>query len=104
MDTVVTAVRKLFAFVTGTNPQFRSQGGSNAENLALQNIQVKVFCIPSEPSLISYIARQDSGWCWLTCLHSFFHGCEGRQEVSLSLEVQMSTKGAQNSHLFEAVS
>lgn len=40
MDSVVTAVRQLFAFVTGIRPQFRSQGGSNAENLALQNIQV----------------------------------------------------------------
>lgn len=40
MDTVVTAVRNLFGFVTGVRPQFRSQGGSGAENLALQNIQV----------------------------------------------------------------
>jgi len=42
MDTVVTAVRNLFGLVTGARPQFRSQGGSTAENLALQNIQVKV--------------------------------------------------------------
>lgn len=41
MDSVVTAVRQLFGFVTGTRPQFRSKGGSNAENLALQNIQVR---------------------------------------------------------------
>lgn len=40
MDSVVTAVRQLFALVTGARPQFRQQGGSNAENLALQNIQV----------------------------------------------------------------
>jgi NAD+ synthase (glutamine-hydrolysing) len=40
MDTVVTAVRNLFAFVTGAKPQFRAHGGSAAENLALQNIQV----------------------------------------------------------------
>jgi NAD+ synthase (glutamine-hydrolysing) len=40
MDSVVTAVRQLFALVTGVRPQFRQQGGSNAENLALQNIQV----------------------------------------------------------------
>ena len=40
MDSVVTAVRQLFAMVTGVRPQFRQQGGSNAENLALQNIQV----------------------------------------------------------------
>lgn len=40
MDTVVTAVRELFAMVTGVKPKFRAHGGSNAENLALQNIQV----------------------------------------------------------------
>lgn len=40
MDSVVTAVRNLFGFITGVRPKFRSQGGSNAENLALQNIQV----------------------------------------------------------------
>jgi hypothetical protein len=42
MDTLVTAVRNLFAVVTGHRPQFRAHGGSNAENLALQNIQVGV--------------------------------------------------------------
>ena len=41
MDTIVMAVRNLFGLVTGARPQFRSQGGSNAENLALQNIQVE---------------------------------------------------------------
>lgn len=43
MDTLVTAVRNLFAVVTGHRPQFRSHGGSNAENLALQNIQVSAM-------------------------------------------------------------
>ena len=41
MDTLVTAVRNLFSFVTGVKPQFRAHGGSAAENLALQNIQVR---------------------------------------------------------------
>lgn len=41
MDTVVTAVRNLFGFVTGVRPQFRAHGGTAAENLALQNIQVR---------------------------------------------------------------
>lgn len=36
----MTAVRELFAMVTGVKPKFRVHGGSNAENLALQNIQV----------------------------------------------------------------
>lgn len=40
MDTVVTAVRNLFAMVTGIKPRFRAHGGTSAENLALQNIQV----------------------------------------------------------------
>ena len=40
MDTVVTAVRNLFAMVTGAKPRFRVHGGTSAENLALQNIQV----------------------------------------------------------------
>ena len=42
MDTIVTAVRNLFGLVTGIKPQFRVHGGSAAENLALQNIQVKI--------------------------------------------------------------
>jgi NAD+ synthase (glutamine-hydrolysing) len=42
IDTVVIAVQKLFTFVTGRSPQYRVHGGSNAENLALQNIQVGV--------------------------------------------------------------
>lgn len=40
MDTVVSAVRSLFEMVTGIKPRFRVHGGSSAENLALQNIQV----------------------------------------------------------------
>ena len=40
MDTVVTSVRNLFAMVTGVKPRFRVHGGTSAENLALQNIQV----------------------------------------------------------------
>jgi len=40
MDLVVTAVRDLFARVTNIKPKFKVHGGSQAENLALQNIQV----------------------------------------------------------------
>lgn len=40
MDTLVTAVRDLFAFVTNVKPRFKVHGGTDAENLALQNIQV----------------------------------------------------------------
>lgn len=41
MDTAVAAVQGIFTLVTGKKPRFGSQGGSNAENLALQNIQVR---------------------------------------------------------------
>ena len=41
MDSVVTAVRTLFGYVTGVTPKFKVHGGSEAENLALQNIQVR---------------------------------------------------------------
>lgn len=40
MDAVVLAVRNLFGMVTGVKPKFKVHGGSEAENLALQNIQV----------------------------------------------------------------
>jgi hypothetical protein len=40
MDTVVTSVQSLFSFVTAKRPRFKVHGGSQAENLALQNIQV----------------------------------------------------------------
>ncbi|KAF8518931.1 hypothetical protein BU17DRAFT_75991 [Hysterangium stoloniferum] len=42
MDTVVASVRQLFTFVTGFRPSFRANGGSNTENLALQNIQARL--------------------------------------------------------------
>jgi hypothetical protein len=42
MDTAVSAVKGIFSLVTGKTPQFKVHGGSNAENLALQNIQVSV--------------------------------------------------------------
>ncbi|ANB15267.1 glutamine-dependent NAD(+) synthetase [Sugiyamaella lignohabitans] len=42
IDTVVTAVRKLFETVTGKSPQYKVHGGSQPENLALQNIQARL--------------------------------------------------------------
>ena len=44
MDTAVTAVKGIFSFVTGRTPNFKVHGGSGAENLALQNIQVSYTC------------------------------------------------------------
>jgi NAD+ synthase (glutamine-hydrolysing) len=45
MDTLVTSVQSLFSLVTGKTPRFKVHGGSQAENLALQNIQVCAHCI-----------------------------------------------------------
>ena len=42
MDTIVTALRTLFQVVTGVRPRFRAHGGTDAENLALQNIQARL--------------------------------------------------------------
>ncbi len=42
IDSVVTAVTQLFIRVTHKTPQFKVHGGSNAENLALQNIQARL--------------------------------------------------------------
>jgi hypothetical protein len=40
IDSLVAALTALFTCVTGKVPRFRADGGSAAENLALQNIQV----------------------------------------------------------------
>ncbi|KAK0457751.1 uncharacterized protein EV420DRAFT_1547161 [Desarmillaria tabescens] len=56
MDSLVTAVRNLFGFVTGVKPQFRAQGGSSAENLALQNIQARLRMV------IAYLFAQLLPW------------------------------------------
>ncbi|KAL0953696.1 hypothetical protein HGRIS_004890 [Hohenbuehelia grisea] len=56
MDTIVTSVRDLFAFVTGSKPQFRVHGGSAAENLALQNIQARLRMV------LAYLFAQLLPW------------------------------------------
>lgn len=94
MDSVVTAVRQLFALVTGVRPQFRQQGGSNAENLALQNIQVTYTTWNSTYQFLKYLYhRQGFAWCCRIYLHSFYHGCAGKVVAFLYSEVPMSTKG-----------
>jgi NAD+ synthase (glutamine-hydrolysing) len=42
MDKAVTAVREIFALVFGMKPRFKAHGGTEAENLALQNIQARL--------------------------------------------------------------
>jgi hypothetical protein len=40
IDTLVSCVVSLFSTITGQTPRFKVDGGTAAENLALQNIQV----------------------------------------------------------------
>lgn len=42
IDTVVSSLISLFCLLTGKTPQYKVDGGTNAENLALQNIQARV--------------------------------------------------------------
>ncbi|KAI6149345.1 hypothetical protein BKA82DRAFT_995389 [Pisolithus tinctorius] len=56
MDSVVTSVVDLFAFVTGAKPRFKAHGGTGAENLALQNIQARLRMV------ISYLFAQLLPW------------------------------------------
>ncbi|CAG8714052.1 573_t:CDS:2, partial [Acaulospora colombiana] len=56
MDTVVTAVHALFATITGRQPRFRVHGGTNAENLALQNIQARLRMV------LAYLFAQLLPW------------------------------------------
>ncbi|EPY50013.1 glutamine-dependent NAD synthetase [Schizosaccharomyces cryophilus OY26] len=56
IDTMTRAIVSLFAMVTGKTPQFRSRGGSQAENLALQNIQAR------SRMLLAYLFAQLLPW------------------------------------------
>ena len=56
MDAVVTALRVLFSTVVGKTPRFRTDGGSNEENLALQNIQARLRMV------IAYLFAQLLPW------------------------------------------
>lgn len=56
MDTVVRSIHDLFTFVTGFKPRFRVHGGSDRENLALQNIQARLRMV------ISYLFAQLLPW------------------------------------------
>ncbi|CAG8450327.1 7364_t:CDS:10 [Ambispora leptoticha] len=56
MDDLVRAVHTLFTFVTNKTPRYRIHGGSNTENLALQNIQARLRM------LLSYLFAQLLPW------------------------------------------
>jgi len=56
MDDIVTSVQTLFNLVTNKTPRFRAYGGSNVENLALQNIQARLRMI------LAYLFAQLMPW------------------------------------------
>lgn len=47
IDRIVSAVVAVFHACTGLIPKFRSHGGTNAENLALQNVQARLRMVLS---------------------------------------------------------
>jgi NAD+ synthase (glutamine-hydrolysing) len=47
IDTIVDAILKLFTTVTRVIPRYKNDGGSVAQNLALQNIQARVRMVVS---------------------------------------------------------
>ncbi|KAI8975354.1 hypothetical protein BDF20DRAFT_878131 [Mycotypha africana] len=57
MDSVVKSIHGLFSLVTGKTPKYRVHGGSNTENLALQNIQARLRM------LLAYLFAQLLPWC-----------------------------------------
>jgi len=56
IDTIVAAMVDLFETITGKRPAFKVHGGSNAENLALQNIQARLRMV------LSYLLAQLLPW------------------------------------------
>jgi NAD+ synthase (glutamine-hydrolysing) len=57
IDTVVKSIHSLFTLVTGKTPQFKVHGGSDVENLAIQNIQARLRM------LLAYLFAQLLPWC-----------------------------------------
>jgi len=47
IDSIVAAIFVLFYAVTNLNPRFESQGGTKAEDLALQNVQARIRMVVS---------------------------------------------------------
>ena len=63
MDTVVRSIHDLFTFVTGFTPRFRVHGGTDRENLALQNIQARLRMVMSYlfAQLLPWVRGRDGG-------------------------------------------
>ncbi|CAG8525148.1 6045_t:CDS:10 [Paraglomus brasilianum] len=56
MDDIVNSVCRLFTFITKRTPTFRLHGGTNVENLALQNIQARLRMV------VAYLFAQLMPW------------------------------------------
>lgn len=56
IDRIIDAIMYVFQTLTGKTPKFRAHGGSNAENLALQNIQARIRMV------FSYMLAQLLPW------------------------------------------
>ena len=56
IDTAVSALVGIFKTVTGCTPRFRAHGGTNQENLALQNVQARTRMV------VSYLFAQLIMW------------------------------------------
>ena len=56
IDTAVSAVLGIFSSLTGKTPQYKVQGGTQTENLALQNVQARLRMI------LAYLFAQLSPW------------------------------------------
>ncbi|KAI8084031.1 uncharacterized protein B0P05DRAFT_535923 [Gilbertella persicaria] len=57
MDTVVKSIHSLFTLVTGKSPKYKVHGGTDTENLAMQNIQARLRM------LLAYLFAQLLPWC-----------------------------------------
>jgi hypothetical protein len=91
MDTVVTSIQTLFTLVTNKTPSFKVHGGSDAENLALQNIQV------SCPAHFTELIFRPAYVCFSrTCLHNCYPGCVDERGPCLSWGPQTSMKPSED--------
>lgn len=102
MDSLVSAVRDLFGFITGVKPRYKLHGGSQAENLALQNIQVRslssfyLVCQPiGSTDFFPFGDRPVCGWSWHTCSpNSCLSSAAGRAASSSSAARMLTSRFA----------
>lgn len=76
IDTAVKGVLSIFSVVNGMLPKFRANGGSQRENLALQNVQVRHSLLSTCPQVVTTLdlpfysvfpGSSQDGPCLLLC-------------------------------------